>query len=74
MRHSVNKAVIGSGCGDAPKYAGEGVALGGPPSALGGPCLAFAALFLGNFVLTHFGRAASKAHHLLLDVTLSMAS
>ena len=34
--------------------------------------LGFAA-FLGNFVLTHFGRAASKVHHLFLDVMSSMA-
>ena len=32
-----NKAVVGSSCGDAPKYAGEGVALHGTPGALGVP-------------------------------------
>ena len=33
----INKAVVGSGHGDAPKYMGEGVALRGTPSALGVP-------------------------------------
>ena len=33
----VNKAVVGSGYRDAPKYVGEGVALCSTPSALGGP-------------------------------------
>ena len=33
----VNKAVVGSGCRDVPKYAGEGVASHGTPNALGGP-------------------------------------
>ena len=32
------------------------------------PALDFAA-FLGNFVLTCFGRAASEVHHLFSDVT-----
>ena len=36
------------------------------------PALGFVA-FLGNFMLTHFGHAASEACHLLLDVTSSMA-
>ena len=31
----IDKAVVGSGCGDAPKCAGEGVALHGTPGALG---------------------------------------
>ena len=47
------------------------VASGGPPGNLGGPCLSFAA-FLGNFVLMCFRHAASKAHHLFLDVMSSM--
>ena len=33
----VNKAVVGSGHGDVPKYAGEGVASHGSPGTLGGP-------------------------------------
>ena len=33
----VNKVVVGSCHGDAPKYAGEGVASHSTPSALGGP-------------------------------------
>ena len=33
----VNKAVVGSGHRDVPKYTGEGVASHGTPGALGGP-------------------------------------
>ena len=32
----VNKAVVGSGRGDVPKYVGEGVASRGPPCESGG--------------------------------------
>ena len=30
VNFQINKVVVGSGCRDAPKYVGEGVALGGP--------------------------------------------
>ena len=48
----INKAVVGSGHGDAPKYTGEGVALCGTPGAPGVlllwcSCLSMA--ILGNF-------------------------
>ena len=33
----INKAVVGSSCGDVPKYAGEGVALCRTPGTLGVP-------------------------------------
>ena len=33
----INKVVVGSGCGDVPKYTGEGVASHGPPGNPGGP-------------------------------------
>ena len=50
----INKAVVGSGCGDMPKYAGEGVALHGTPSALGVlllRCSCLSTAILGNFVV-----------------------
>ena len=48
----INKAVVGSGCGDMPKYAGEGVALCRTPSALGvllPQCSCLSTAILGNF-------------------------
>ena len=48
----INKAVVGSGHEDAPKYGGEGVALHGTPSALGVPlpwCSCLSTAILGNF-------------------------
>ena len=44
----INKAVVGSGHGDAPKYVGKGVALHGTPGALGVP-VAMVLLFYGCF-------------------------
>ena len=35
----INKVVVGSSCGDVPKYVGEGVALCGTPGTLGVPWL-----------------------------------
>ena len=64
----INKAVVGSGCGDAPKYMGEGVALHRTPGALGVPLLQYSCLsmaVLGNFGWAHFGHGASEAHHLI---------
>ena len=49
---------------------GEGVSSRRPPSNPGGPCPRFCSL-LGNSMLTHFVHAASKVHHLFLDVTSS---
>ena len=48
----INKAVVGSGHGDAPKYMGEGVALCGTPGTLGAPlprCSCLSMAILGNF-------------------------
>ena len=48
----INKAVVGSGHGDMPKYVGEGVALHGTPSTLGVPlpqCSCLSMAILGNF-------------------------
>ena len=36
VNFQVNKVVVGSGCRDAPKYVGEGVALCGPCGESGG--------------------------------------
>ena len=64
----INKAVVGSGHGDMPKYVGEGVALHGTPGTLGVPlpwysCLSTA--ILGNFGWVRFGCSASDVHHLI---------
>ena len=53
----INKAVVGSGHRDVPKYVGEGVASCGPPSNL--------RPFSGNFQIMHFGHTASEAHLLV---------
>ena len=48
----INKAVVGSGCGDMPKYVGEGVALHRTPSTLGVlllQCSCLSTAVLGNF-------------------------
>ena len=48
----INKAVVGSGPGDAPKYVGKGVALCGTSGTLGVPLLWYSCLsmaILGNF-------------------------
>ena len=58
--------VVGSGRGDAPKYAGEGVVSGGHPGVPGCSCLSFSGILIGYFGLVHVGRAASDAHHLSL--------
>ena len=59
----INKAVVGSGCGDTPKYVGEGVALCGAPGALGALLPCYSCVFmavLGNFRWACFRRGASK--------------
>ena len=51
----INKAVVGFGHGDAPKYTGEGVALHGTPGALGVLlpwCSCLCTAILGNFVMS----------------------
>ena len=48
----INKVVVGSGHGDAPKYMGEGVALHRTPGALDVPlpwCSCLSTAILGNF-------------------------
>ena len=48
----INKVVVGSSHGNAPKYVGEGVALHGTPSAPGVPlpqCSCLSTAVLGNF-------------------------
>ena len=63
----INKVVVGSGCGDVPKYTGEGVVLRRTPGTLGVPWLRFSysmAIF-GNFLWARLGHAASEAHHLI---------
>ena len=64
----VNKAVVGSGHGDAPKYAGEGVASHSTPGTLGGPYhVNYIKLwpFWGIFQETLFGCAVSEVRHLV---------
>ena len=64
----INKAVVGSGYGDVPKYAGEDVELHGTPGTLGVPLLRYSCLstaILGNFGWAQFGCSASKVHHLI---------
>ena len=60
--------VVDSSCRDAPKYAGEGVALCGTPGALGAPLLHYSCLFmaiLGNFRELCFRHRVSEARHLI---------
>ena len=50
----INKAVVGSGHGDAPKYVGKGVASHGTPGTLGvllPQCSCLSMAVLGNFVV-----------------------
>ena len=50
----INKAVVGSGHGDACKYVGEGVVLCSTPSTPGVPllqCSCLSMAVLGNFVI-----------------------
>ena len=63
----INKAVVGSGHRDAPKYMGEGVALCRHPVLwLYHGCGALVLwLFLGNFSWVHFGHGMFKACHLI---------
>ena len=68
----INKAVVGSGHGDVPKYAGEGMALCGTPSALGVPWSWYSCstAVLGNFGGGHTSDMVhSKRVILFADVT-----
>ena len=65
----INKAVVGSSCGDMPKYTGEGVALHGTPGTPGVPllwCSCLSTAVLGNFRV-----GAVRLKHIILfaDVT-----
>ena len=63
----INKVVVGSGHGDAPKYVGEGVTLRGTPGALDvpWPWLSCSMAIFRQFWWAHLGRSMSKVHHLI---------
>ena len=63
----INKVVVGSSCGDVPKYMGEGVAAHGMPGTLGGPyhgiTLNYSSFgyFLGDMLWTCHVRSVSPS-------------